>query len=106
MPVSTGVERKVNEAVIFCESYPQIKNALYIAAQNYPERPVTIFVTGNDDLFRFFSWLKEKGILEKATLVRLGAYRGRIAGTGSKVKKAFFILPDVIGERRYLKRSF
>ena len=95
----------MNEVVIFCESYPQIKNALYLSKQNYQDHPVTIMVT-MPDLYKFFNLVNEKVFQGGLNVVYFDIYRGRTAKAGSKIIKALYLLPDIVKERQYLKKIF
>ncbi|GEM_PF-2156411 len=96
----------INEVVIFCESYPQIKNTLYLAGQNYQNHPVTIVIPGMTDLYKFINLVNEKAFQSKLKVVYFDAYRGRIGKPGSRIIKAFFLFPEIIQERRYLRSVF
>ena len=92
----------MSEVVIFCESYTQINNALYLATQNRHDNPITIVISGNHDLLKFFQAINERLFHGKMDIVYFETYQaGRIKG--SQIKRALHVLPDIIKERRYLK---
>jgi len=92
----------VSEVVIFCESYPQINNALYLATQNCCDNSITIVISGNHDLLKFFQAINERLFHGKINIVYFKTYQaGRIKG--SQIKRVLHVLPDIIKERRYLK---
>lgn len=93
----------MNEVVIFCESYTQIKNALYLVRQNRDNHPVTVVITGMRDLHKLFDLVNEKIFQKTLNVVYFDIYRGRLATRGSRLVKAMYLLPDIIRERRYLK---
>ncbi|MFC1900900.1 hypothetical protein ACFLYN_04835 [Chloroflexota bacterium] len=91
--------------VIFAGSYPQIRNALYIATHSSSNVPITIVVPGHHDLFQFFQVVNEKVFNNNLNLIYFKTYQPRrVFAKG--LKKVLFILSDIIGERRYLKELF
>ena len=100
------------EVVIFCESYPQIENALYVATHHCHNHPITLVITGNSDLFKFFQVINERVFrsttrrVYSTNVVYFENYQGQIAKAGSKIQKAFHLLPDIVKERRHLKGIF
>jgi len=95
----------MSKIVIFTGSYPQIKNALYIATHSCSDDPITIAIPGNHDLFKFFQAINEKVFHNTINLIYLEPYRARRV-TAKGLKKVFYVLPDIIGERRYLNEIF
>jgi hypothetical protein len=93
----------MNEVVIFCESYPQIRNALYLAKKNYQSHPVTIVTAGINDLYKFFKLVNSKVFQDKLNLIYFDIYRTRMSGPGSRIVKMLCLLPDIIKEKRHLK---
>jgi len=93
----------MSQIAIFCESYGQIKYALQLAIHNCHDRPVTIVIPGFPDLFQFFKVVNEKVFRNEINLIYLEAYQKRMAAKVSKTKKAFYVFPDIVGERRNLK---
>ncbi len=53
-------EIPAKQIVVFCDSYPQIENALYLITSNYHDSLVTIVTHGNRDLFKFFQALNDR----------------------------------------------
>lgn len=96
----------MNEVVIFCESYPQIKNTLYLAGRNYPDHSVTIVTTEMNNLHEFFNLVNERVFQGGLNVVHFDSYQGRTAKTGSRILKALYLVPDIIRERGYLKSVF
>lgn len=99
-------ETLTKEVLIFCESYPQIKNTLYVATHSGDNHPITIVITGNSDLLRFFKVINEKVFHDTINIVYFDTYLGRMAKAGNRISKAFFLLPDIVRERQYLKAIF
>lgn len=104
MNQSYEVDKKI---VICADSYLQYKNALYIASHNYQKRPITILISGNPDLFKFFSLINEKAFHNALNLIYFEPFHPdpRRAKAGG-LKKVFYVLSDIIRERRYLKDTF
>lgn len=96
----------MNEVVIFCESYPQIENTLYLATQNYQNQPVTVVTTGYHDLFEFFKVMNEKAFENGINIVYFEIYPARMAQACSRIIKALYLLPDIVRERRYLQSIY
>lgn len=95
----------MSQIVIFSGSYPQIKNALYIASRNCHDCPITIVVPGNHDLFKFFQVINERVFHNIIELIYLTRYCARwVKAKG--INKLFHVFPDIIKERRYLKGIF
>lgn len=95
----------MSKVVIFCESYPQIKNALYVATHNCHDNSITLVIPGNHDLLNFFQVINEKVFHNTINLIYLELYHARRV-TAKGIKKVFHVLPDIIKERRYLKGIF
>ncbi|MEK9148744.1 MAG: hypothetical protein AAB267_01715 [Candidatus Desantisbacteria bacterium] len=96
----------MNEVVIFCESYPQIKSALYLAVQNHDNHSVTVVIPGWQDLSKFFELVNKKVFHDTVNIIHFDIYPGRMAKAGSRIIKALYLLPDIVKERRYLKGIF
>jgi hypothetical protein len=96
----------MNEVVIFCMSYPQINNALYIASQNCDTHPITIVIAGDCNLSKFFNVINERVFQNGIKIIFIDVYRGQGSKTGNKIKKALNLLPDLFKEKRYLKSIF
>ncbi len=95
----------MSKVVIFCESYPQIKNALYVATHDCHDNSITLVIPGNHDLLKFFQVINERLFHNSINLIYLEPYHaGRVTAKG--IKKVFHVFPDIIKERRYLKRIF
>ena len=96
----------MNEVVIFCGSYPQIENALYVASHHGDNHPVTLVIIGDGNLAKFFKVINEKVFHSTINIIYFDAYRGRRSRTANRIKKALYLLPDLAGEKRYLKNIF
>lgn len=92
----------VSKVVIFCESYPQIKNALYVATHNCHDNSITLVIPGNHDLLKFFQVINERVFRNAINIIYFQPYQARRV-TAKGIKKVFHVLPDIIKERRYLK---
>ncbi|MFH1624218.1 MAG: hypothetical protein ABID54_03570 [Pseudomonadota bacterium] len=97
----------MKEIVIFADAYPRIKNALYIATHNYPKRPITIVILGNPDLFKVFNAINEKLFHNALKLIYFELFhpdprRAKASG----LNKIFYVLSDIVRERRFLKETF
>ena len=95
----------MSKIVIICESYPQIENALCIIKCAYPDSSITIVIPGNHDLFKFFQMINEKVFHSTINLIYFDRYHPRRL-KNSGFRKIFYILPDILEERRYLKKIF
>ena len=91
----------MGEVVIFCEAYPHIKDALYVATHECHDCLITIVTIGKRDLLEFFKMVNEELFSNTINIVYFETYQGgRVKG--SKIKRVFHVLPDIIRERRYL----
>ena len=95
----------MSKTVIIAGSYPQIKNALYLATHSRSDGPITIVIPGHHDLFKFFQAINEKVFHNTIKLIYFERYQGRRANAAG-LRQAFYVLPDIIGERRYLEGIF
>lgn len=92
--------------VIFCGAYTVIETALYLATHNWRDRSIAIIILGNHpDLAKFFKVINEKVFHNILDILYLDNYQSRRAGA-SKIKKVLYLLPDIIGEKRYLNSFF
>ncbi|MDD5509205.1 MAG: hypothetical protein PHI12_00080 [Dehalococcoidales bacterium] len=89
--------------VVFCGSYPQIKNTLYVVTRMHPDVSATIIVLANHDLFRFFEVINEKAFHNKLDVLYLKTYQTRRAKANRLIQRVFYLPLDIIGEKRYLK---
>jgi hypothetical protein len=96
----------MKQTVVFCGSYPQITNALYLATCNYRKCPVTIVIPAVHNLFRFFQVINDKVFQNSIKLIYLELYQSGAAAARWKIKKVSHILPDIVKERRYLREIF
>lgn len=96
----------MKKVVIFCGSYPQITNALFIATRNYQDCAVTIVIPGIHNLFRFFQVINEKTFQNRLNLVFFKLYLTGKTETMGMVKRVFHTLLDIVKQRLYLKEIF
>lgn len=95
----------MDKLVIFCESYPQIRNTLYLVAQN-SGRSITVVSGSNASLYALFQTLNERVFNDTLNLARYSFYSARFAQTDNKIKKALTLLPDIIREKRHLRSIY
>jgi hypothetical protein len=95
-----------NEVVIFCESYPQIKNTLYIINENYPAHPITIIITGYDDLLKFFTVINEKVYHNSIKIVFYKNFAAKMGEFCNRFIKALYLFPDIVREKLHLRAIF
>ncbi|MFC1931524.1 hypothetical protein ACFLXJ_04930 [Chloroflexota bacterium] len=92
--------------VIFCGGYTVIETALYLITQNLRDRPITVvIVSTHPDLFKFFQIINEKVFDNKVEIIHFRGYQPKRAGA-NKIKKLLYLLPDIIKEKRHLKKLF
>ncbi|MFC1952778.1 hypothetical protein ACFLWR_01425 [Chloroflexota bacterium] len=96
----------MSEVIIFCESFLQVKNALYLVTKNYKEHPVTLVISGHEDLLKLFHVVNEKAFVNAVNIVHVKAYPARMARTTSLIIKALYLLPDIASEKRYLRNIY
>ncbi len=92
----------MKEIVIFGESYPMIKSALYVATHNCHDCSITIVIPAKHNLLKFFKVINERLFHNAINLIYFEPYHPRRV-TAKGLKKVFYVLPDIIRERRYLK---
>ena len=92
--------------VIFCGAYHQVKNALYVITQNHPKRPITIIIpTVVRDFFKLFNAFNERLFHNTLNLMQIELFQPKRAQARG-LKRIFYILPDIIRERRHWKETF
>lgn len=92
----------MSKTVVFCANYGVINSTLYLTTHN---RPITIIIPGNHDLFKFFQVINERVFHNTLELIYLELdYPGRVTAKG--IKKVFHVFSNIIRERRYLKDFF
>lgn len=94
-----------NRRVILCESYASIAYVLYKYENEKVDAPVTVFITTLEDLYRLFQVLNEKVFDNSLELIFYPKYKQRWA-EAKGIKKLLYILPDALGERRYLRQFY
>ena len=91
--------------VILCESYASVKYVIYrLTHENGDTRPV-VFIPALKDLYHLFQVINEKVFHNKLELIYYPQYAPRRATTKG-IKKFLSVLPDILGERRHLKRFY
>lgn len=97
----------MKERVIFCQSYDQIENALYVATCNWHNSSITLVIPLKHNLFKFFRVINERVFHNTINIVYFESYQGRMAG-GNRIEKALRLLLDILilRERQYLKAIF
>lgn len=93
------------EVVIFCQSYPQIKNTLYLLTNNFKNRPITLVIPGNHDLFKFFSLINEKLFDRTIKVIYIERYQ-RWARDAGKIIRILKAIPGAIGGRRFVTEMY
>ena len=96
----------MKQVVVFCESYPHIKYALYLIVRDYRHCSITVVIPSKHSLFKFFSLVNERLFHNKLDLVYFEVYQRRTTTRISKMKKAIYILPDIIYERKRLREIY
>lgn len=92
----------MNKIVIFCQSYTQIKNALYLIMHNIDSRSVTLVIPGNHDLFKFFNLVNERILQDKVNIVYFERYLIPTSGD-NRIKAILCLVPRIIKARQRLK---
>lgn len=93
------------KTVILCESYASIKYPLYRLAQDSGENLPVIFIPGLEDLYRLLQVINEKAFDGKLELIYCPPYAPRRAAAKG-LRKILFVIPDILGERRHLKKFY
>lgn len=92
--------------VIFCGGYTTIETTLYLVTHNWHRRPVTIVIIGtHPDLFKFFRVINERLFDDEVDIIHFKGYQPKRAGA-NKMKKLLYLLPDIMKEKRHLKKLF
>lgn len=92
----------MSKLVIFCECYGQIEYVLQVVTHHYHDRPVTIVIPGFHDLFKLFQAFNQKVFYDAVNLIYLEPFQPRMVKARG-INKLFYVIPDIIRERRYLK---
>ncbi|TRZ96029.1 hypothetical protein D4R78_01830 [bacterium] len=90
---------------MFFSSYGQIVYDLCATLYNSQDSQLTIVISGNHDLFKFFQLIKTKGLLNAANLIYIETYQLERAKANGVNKILPFVL-DLIREKRYMKEVF
>ena len=91
--------------VILCEAYRSLDYLLYRLENEKVDVPVTVFITALEDLYKLCQVLNEKVFNNRLELIYYETYESRwnkIKG----IKKWLYLLPDILGERRRLKKFY
>jgi hypothetical protein len=92
----------MNKTIIFCESYGQVPRILQIISHHAGQRPVTLVIPGFKDLYEFFKSINDRVFHDRLETIFVEPFkpsRAKVAG----IRKAFYVLPDILRERRFLK---
>lgn len=94
----------MKELVIYCGGYPEFKLTLYLATLNVPESSVTVIIPStHPDLLKLFQTVNERLFFNKIKIVCHEIYRAQRARVKG-IKKTLYVIPDIVRERRHLKR--
>ena len=96
----------MSKLIILCTSYGEIPSTLYLAKQNYPDNSITIASANKPELFKFFQLVNERVFHNNINVIFLEPYDSGNAARKGIITKAFYLVPDIIKERRYLKDIF
>ena len=94
-----------NSTVILCESYPSIAYVLYHLNDKNRTAPLSIFIPALKDLYLFFQDINEKVYNYSLEIIYYPQYKKRWTESRG-IKKLWYVIPDIIGERRHLKRFY
>lgn len=97
-------ENTISRIVMFCADYGNIPSVLFLIEQNYRTRRVTLVILDNHDLFQFFEAINNRVFHQAINLIYVKPYHARRAMVKG-IKKVWYLLPDIITERRYLKET-
>jgi len=92
----------MGKTVLFTTNYGGIEKALYLARNNCP---ITLVIPYNHDLFKFYQAINEKVFHNTINLIYVEPYQSRSA-KASWINKILHIVPNIIRERRHLKKIF
>lgn len=90
--------------IVLCESYP-IDYLLYKLENEKIDVPVTVFVTALSNLYQLLKLLNEKVYNNSLDLIYYPAYAAKWREARG-IKKWLYLLPDILRERRHLKRFY
>jgi hypothetical protein len=96
----------MNDALIFCQSYPQRENALYLVTRELAHRPVTIAVISNKALFKFFQAINDRVWQNRINIIFFEVYQGKAGKALNRLKKAFPYLLNTVREKLYLRNIY
>jgi hypothetical protein len=96
----------MKKVVIFCGSYGQINYALQLIQKHRLDSSFMVVISDYPDLFQFFQIINEKVFQNVLNLVYLEEYKKRRTRGKNKVTKLLGAFPDIICEKRYLKKLF
>lgn len=97
----------MKEIIILADAYPRIKNALYVLSKYHPEYRITLLILGSSDLFKFFKVINENVFNNDINLKYFELFHPNPRRIKAKLtSKIFYILHDIIRQRRYMKETF
>lgn len=97
---------ELKDSVIYCGGYPEVQLTLYLATHMSKDSSLTVIIPStHPDLLRFFQVINEKLFRGKIKLVCHDRYPAKRANV-KELKKLLYLIPDIVGERQYLKRFF
>ena len=86
---------------IFCESYVQLENTLFVIEQNLDRSPITVIVDRKPDLLKLFKFLKKKKYGPRIDII----YLARFQESQNGLRWVNFV-KDIIGEKRHLAELY
>lgn len=92
----------MNKLVIFCTSYPEIENTLFLVEKELNRKHISVVIPGDSDLHCFLSMINETRFQNHLNLIHFPDYSKKSAESNI-ITRFFSLLQKAIGERRYLK---
>lgn len=91
------------KVVIFCQSYGEIENCLYVAKHNREgNNSVTIVIPGHRDLFTFLKKINETAFHDTINIIYLDMFRPKVEKTrDTPISWAYHAFINMIKERRH-----
>ena len=98
----------MQDIVVFCQSYGEIGNCLYIAKRNSQgSNSITIVIPGNHDLFMLLKKINERIFYGTINIIYFELFRPRLGRPKDiTVNWAFWHFIDMIKEKRYNRRLY
>lgn len=95
----------MKDIVVICQAYTQINNAVYLLNNNWQQCSITLIILNLKNLNKFFKVVNEKVYDNTINVIFIERFKvSRVPGR--KIINKFYVIPDIIREKQYLKTAY